>query len=454
MNTEPKPANAIPGGFRWPFFGEIWEIIRQKDNFFWNRYQQHGKIFKVRSMGQNFAIIVGLDANRFILKDGADRLSTRLGWKSLEPILTEDMLLLQDGEKHRTSRRLILPVFHDRAITSYFAMTASIVTETIVGWGDRGTIDLNTELRKLTLNVAIRIFLGCEKTEELDTICDLFIAMMNYANKTMFAIDLPFTSYGKMLNSRRKIVEYVRKIVRQRMNSPEASDKQDALGLLLGTVDENGNKFTENKVINQAIGFLFAAHETTSNLMTFLLFELGNRPEWRERLRDEYDRTIGREPVEMSHLRQLPQTANVLKEGERLYPPAPFLQRGVVEDIEFGGYVIPAGWTVLASPLFTHRLPEIYRDSDRFDPDRFASPREEDKRDPFALIGFGAGAHSCIGVELARMEMKLILIALLTRYNWETTPTIDNITYPLRDIFTGQPKFSAKLVPIATTDFC
>jgi retinoid hydroxylase len=228
----------------------------------------------------------------------------------------------------------------------------------------------------------------------------------------------------------------------------EADSKQDVLGLLLHTVDEDGNKFSETQVINQAIGFLFAAHETTSNLMTWVLFELGNRPEWRDRLRAEYFQVVGDAPIQGFHLRQLSQMANVLKEGERLYPPAPFIYRGVVEAVEFAGYQIPPGWTIGLSPMLSHRLPEIYSEPEQYDPDRFAPPREEDRRDQFALIGFGGGAHSCLGVEFAQMEMKLILAELLKQYDWEAIPTIDEASYPIRRIYQQNTKLQAKLVPI------
>jgi retinoid hydroxylase len=95
------------------------------------------------------------------------------------------------------------------------------------------------------------------------------------------------------------------------------------------------------------------------------------------------------------------------------------LARGVVKDVEYGGYLIPAGWYILISPFLTHRLPEIYANPTVFDPDRFAAPREEDKQQPFSLIGFGGGAHGCIGLEFAQMEMKIILSTLLQACNWQ-----------------------------------
>ena len=212
-------------------------------------------------------------------------------------------------------------------------------------------------------------------------------------------------------------------------------------------MDEDGNKFTETQVINQAIGLLFAGHDTTSSLMNWLLFELGNSPTWRQRLRDECQQVMGDEPISMTNLRQLPNMTNAIKEGERLYPPAFAISRMATADIEYGGYLIPAGWYVCIFPMLTHLLPEIYKDPDLFDPDRFAPPREEDKKQPYSLIGFGGGVHSCIGVELAQMEMKIILSTLLQKYDWTVTPTTAEIA-PVRRQFMMEEKLKATFVSI------
>jgi retinoid hydroxylase len=450
MNTELKSVEAMPGGLGLPFLGELIDLFRQQELFYWQRYRQHGKVFKMALFRDKYVMLIGPEANRFVLKDAADRFSTGIGWKSLKPVLGDDMILLQDGAVHRTSRRLILPIFHHQAIASYFQTMQLVVTAAVEDWGKKGHVNLNEELRKLTLTVAVRIFLGSEKTEEIAQVCDWFNILLGRDNAMLVQWDVPFTAYGRGQAARRKIVDYVRKVIQARRERGDLDDAQDVLGLLLHTVNEDGQKFTEMQVVNQSIGFLFAAHETTANLMSWVLFELGNRADWQTKLRAEYQRVVGNGSMEMPHLRQLSQMACVLKEGERLYPPVGVIPRGVLEDIEFEGYRIPAGWGVIISPLFTHRLPELYLEPDLFDPDRFAPPREEDKKHPYALVGFGGGIHSCIGVEFAQMEMKLILGILLSKYNLVSGPLPEGIDYPVRRQAEAQPKLTLTLKPISS----
>jgi cytochrome P450 len=445
MNNKLKPADMMPGSFGLPFIGQTIDILAKQELFYWQQYQQYGNIFKIslpEAIGfGKCACLIGPEANQLVLKDAADKLSSRLGNRSLEPIVSKDLVLLQDGAEHRASRKLILPMFHHQAIASYFDTIQAVVTETVANWGKQGTISLETEMRKLTLAIAVRTFLGSEKTEEIDRVSQWYVTLVNSLNG-MVKWDNPLTFYGRGQAARRKIADYIRQIIKDRIELGDLEKSKDVIGFLMSIVDEDGNKFTETQIINQAIGFLFAAHETTSSLMNWLMFELGNRPEWRQKLRDELQQVAGNEPLKLQQLRQLPQLSNVLKEGERLYPPAHALSRAVVEDIEYAGYTIPAGWYIVIFPSMTHRMPEIYRDPESFDPDRFAPPREEDKKYPYSLIGFGGGAHSCIGVEFANMEMKIILSTLLQKYDWTVTPTIAEIA-PVRKPFSMQKKLIA-----------
>jgi retinoid hydroxylase len=441
-----KPASLMPSSSQ---VSQIVGLFAKPELFFFEQYQKHGEIFKVSPpfFGSNIACLVGPEANRFLLKDGADRLSSRLGNAGLEPIVSTDLVLLKDGEEHRASRKMILPVFHHQAIAAYFDTMQAVVSETVVDWGTKDTFDLNTEIRKLTLSVVVRTFLGSEQAEDIDRVCEWFNTLLESLG-SLIKWDVSFTKHGKGQAARREIVEYSRQLIRSRIKRGNLDESTDFLGLLMNILDEDGQPFfTETQIINQIIGFLFAGHETTASLMNWILFELGNRPEWRQKLRDELQQVTGNQPLSIKHLRQLPQMSNVLKEGERLYPPAAGLARVATADIEYAGYNIPAGWYVMIFPQLTHRMPEIYREPDLFDPDRFAAPREEDKQHSYSLIGFGGGVHSCLGVEFANMEMKIILTTLLQKYNWTVMPTTAEIS-PVRNPVAMQKKLKAKFVPI------
>ena len=83
-------------------------------------------------------------------------------------------------------------------------------------------------------------------------------------------------------------------------------------------------------------------------------------------------------------------------------------------------YEVPEGHTV-ASPLVIHnRLPDVYRNPERYEPDRFGPGRKEDGAGgAFSYTAFGGGRHACVGEALAYMQMKVIWSHLLRNFEME-----------------------------------
>ncbi len=97
----------------------------------------------------------------------------------------------------------------------------------------------------------------------------------------------------------------------------------------------------------------------------------------------------------------------------RLYPAAPFYIRDAVGADTLDGYPLSAGSSVMLSPYYTHRHPEFWPDSLKFDPERW-TPERERAQHPYAYHPFAAGQRVCIGNNFSLLESHLLL-ALLAR---------------------------------------
>jgi cytochrome P450 len=97
--------------------------------------------------------------------------------------------------------------------------------------------------------------------------------------------------------------------------------------------------------------------------------------------------------------------ASAVEETMRLCPISFRVLRTVVEDVELGGMVIPAGTLVFANTAAANRDPAVYDDPDRLDITRTAPP---------PMLTFSSGAHYCLGANLARLELAEAL-AIMTR---------------------------------------
>lgn len=414
-----KSALEMPGSFGVPIIGDL-QFAANEGYSLLQSWQRYGEVFKMRLLGQKCAVLIGAEANKLVLVDQAERLSSYLGWRYFVEPAFGKTLMIQDGQQHSTTRRLMMPAFHSAAIASYLETMEEIVQACLSTWANLGEIVLIDALRKMTLLVGARLLLGVQADKEIDEIEQLYNAQLQ-ASLSLLRVNLPFTTFGKGQLARALLKHQLQAMITQRRRKQNLQSSHDALGLFLAAIDSEDNALSLNQIMDEIIHLVNASHFTTAGILSWAMFELAARADWRERLLKELEQVVKGE-LNIEHLRQLPQMNNFLKEIERLYPPTALIVRGVVKEIEYAGYRIEPGWTIIISQFVTHRLPEIYTNPEQFDPDRFALGREEDKKVPFSLLGFGGGAHVCIGREFALLEIKVFLATLLRHYRFSVTP--------------------------------
>ena len=165
------------------------------------------------------------------------------------------------------------------------------------------------------------------------------------------------------------------------------------------------------------IFLLMAAHDTSTITLTSMAYYLAKNPEWQERCLAE-SHALGDE-VGYDELDRLVSLDLVMKESLRLVTPVPGLVRRANKDTELMGYVVPRGSYVAVHMWGLHHLDEVWPDPERFDPERFAEHRREDKVHRNAFMPFGNGIHKCIGMYFGGMEVKAAMHQLLRRYRLE-----------------------------------
>ena len=165
----------------------------------------------------------------------------------------------------------------------------------------------------------------------------------------------------------------------------------DILGALVAARDDDDSVITEGELISLSMAILVAGYETTANqLGKFVLCLLDD-------------------PEQLALLRAHPElTANAVEELMRYIPLSAGAQIAYLatEDVEIGGVLIRAGDGVMASTASANRDDEVFPHADHLDIER---------PDIFQL-GFGHGAHFCLGAHLARVELQVALESLFARF--------------------------------------
>ena len=181
--------------------------------------------------------------------------------------------------------------------------------------------------------------------------------------------------------------DYIAELIAQKRQAPA----DDLISVLIDARDAAG-KLSEVELVKFGVGLLGAGHETTANSINMSLVALCQYPDELARLRAD----PGRIPAAVEEL-----VRYVIISGSGFIP----LARITREEVCLGGVTIPAGETVLPSFNVANRDPAAFTDPDRLDVGRA----------PKTHLGFGAGAHHCLGAQLARMELQEALHGLLTR---------------------------------------
>jgi cytochrome P450 len=119
--------------------------------------------------------------------------------------------------------------------------------------------------------------------------------------------------------------------------------------------------------------------------------------------------------LDYSDLGKLELTEMAFKEALRLVPPVPSMPRRALREFEYEGYRIPAGTMVGINIYWTHHSEEYWDDPFTFDPMRF-TPDKVKSRHKYAWVPFGGGAHMCLGLHFAYMQVKILAAQLLQRY--------------------------------------
>ncbi len=177
---------------------------------------------------------------------------------------------------------------------------------------------------------------------------------------------------------------------------------------------ESTDGLDDEAMVRVFLTIMFGAFDTTSGAVTSMAYLLAKHPEWQARIREEV-RAIPAESLDVPAMKNLRQLEWAWKETLRMMPVSGLVPRRALRDVDVGKYRVPAGTLVAPMVAAIGRHPKWWKEPDKFDPERFSPERGEDKQHPAIFVPFGAGAHACVGMQLANMEVKLFWHTLLSR---------------------------------------
>ncbi|XP_023210873.1 cytochrome P450 4C1-like [Centruroides sculpturatus] len=182
----------------------------------------------------------------------------------------------------------------------------------------------------------------------------------------------------------------------------------------------NQRLISEEDVIRDMEGAIFAGYDTTAHAISWTLYFLGRFHEIQEKVYLELQEIFKNDmnsddDITIDDLTKMTYLECVIKESMRIYPPAPFIARKNPSKMKIGNYVLSANSTLVISIYGIHHNPSVYENPEVFDPDRFL-PENYKNLHPYAFLAFSAGPRNCPGNKLAMIKMKMVLANVLRNF--------------------------------------
>jgi cytochrome P450 len=293
-------------------------------------------------------------------------------------------LVGMDEPEHRRLRSLVAQAFRHKTLAHFEDdLVVPVVDEMVDEFADRGNAELVRELTYRYPVQVIAVILGLPR-DDYEQFHHWASAIISVAARPMEAI-----------RSSSELKQYLVGVLDDRRSHP-----RDDLVSDLVAADLDGERLGDEEIFSFLRLLLPAGAETTYRATGNLLFGLLNDPVQLDAVRT--DRSLLTQAVE---------------EAIRWEPPLLITSRVAVHDAEIAGTEIPAGAQVIPNIGSANRDETRWDHAEEFDLQREAKP----------VISFGVGPHMCLGMHLARMEMRAAVNRLVDRCpNLRLDPAADD----------------------------
>jgi len=369
-------------------------------------HQAMGDAFRLPLPGFSSVVLVGPEANKFLLTESREQFLWRAEGDPVTRLLREG-ILVTDGAFHDGLRQLMAPALH-RSLFERFIEVMWRQSDGITRyWRDGARVDLLKEMRRVTLCILTEALFGDDFSHTVDALLGAIVRTIHYISPGPWVIwpGVPRPGYRQALL---RMDEYLYDLIARR-RAQTTAQSPDLLSMLIDSGMDDG------LIKDQLLTMFIAGHDTSTALLVWALYLLSRNDDAMERARAEIEAALGLAPPTLAQVRQLSYLDRVIKETLRLYPPIHLGSRIAATDITFRDYLIPAGTRVLYSIYLTHRDERYWPAPQVFDPDRFA-PEHAGQRPAYTFVPFGAGPRNCLGAAFAQVEAKVVLARLLQRF--------------------------------------
>ncbi|KAM7459679.1 hypothetical protein LguiA_036673 [Lonicera macranthoides] len=424
-----------PGKTGWPVIGETLQFVStgrsgHPERFVKERMKKYSpEIFKTSIAGETMAVLCGPSGNKFLFSN-ENKLVVSWWPPTIEKIISSSNTSTIITTK---KMRKIIPEFiKPEALQKYVPiMDSTTRNEVKKEWcSPNREVKVFPLAKNLTFSLSCKLFMSVEDPGLVTRFAHNFELVTT--GLLSVPINLPGTAFNRAIKAANSLREELSPIIKRKRN--DLSEKRDVatydlLSKILMFSDEDGKFLNEMEIADMILGILIASHDTTSTVMTFVVYYLADHPDvYAKVLQEQVEIAKSKGPQELlswEDVQKMKYSRNVINEVLRLEPPSQGAFKHAISDFTYGNFSIPKGWKAFWSVYTTHKDPKYFPNPEKFDPSRF----EGKGPIPFTFVPFGGGPRMCPGNEFARLEVLIFMHRLVTKFRWEKLIPNEKIVY-------------------------
>jgi cytochrome P450 len=365
------------------------------------QFNNFGNIFKASVYGARVYVVCDPEYAQHVLVDNWENYEKGQAINRITFLLGNG-IMVSEGEFWKRHRRIVQPAFHRKAIGALTQLMTTTNNNLLENWQSaaqrKGSVNVTRDVSHVVLEIVLKSIFGNDFDQveaDFNILCDVSERNLRFAQ-----------SFRPL---RKKVLQLVTE------RRARGSTAIDILDMLMSARDhKSGEVMPDHELVNEIITLIVAGHETTAATLNWAWYLISQYPSVEAKLGDELNKLLGSDFPSMDEFPKFSYTRQVIDETLRLYPAGWLMTRRAMKDDFLGDYFVPAGTEIYIAPYFIQRNPNLWKDPDRFDPDRFCSVYRED-RPRRAMLAFSAGPRNCVGELFARTEMQIHLMLVAKR---------------------------------------
>lgn len=405
-----------------PYLGSVFGMAKDPAQFFLACYRKYGPVFRLKILGNTYAVIAGVEAATFMgTREGKECLRSKEFWQGLvEEYGATRVLTGEDGESHKQLRDIMRHGYSKESIKGRYNELIAITDGSLKrDWPVGQQIPVVTAMQYMVVDQLGTILTGAAPLEYVQDIRTTILHILNVLvtrQRPKFLLKRPVYKKAKA-----RVFELGRKMIEEaKARAGKIPDDQrnlidDVYAAHLNTPE----LMPANNLILTLTGPYVAGLDTVANTTSAIVYTVLKHPEVLARIHKEVDELFAAGDVdEEGLLKKLPTLNGAIMETMRLYPIAVAQMRTATKDFMFEGHLIKEGEMMYIGTSVAHFMDEYFPDAKKFDIDRFQKPRAEHLK-PGAYSPYGRGPHTCLGKSLAEVQIALSMARVFYKLDLE-----------------------------------